>query len=269
MGGQISQFYSVLQTVGVAYSYQYKLELELPTSSNVSAAYSKDRSQNSRVSSQDASLDFNLDIFKQQFLKFSQTAGGMPISIFAQSTSLPSKSVSEVELSYQGFGFSFPNTLSFDRSLSINVYSDAKYNLHSMFEDWQRYYASLNLGGGGYKTILDGGNAGSSTVGLFLLDSNLGSDAPDITMPIQYVKYYKLVGCWPKSIGALSVSHSNFSVASFDVTLVYQYFVEVDTGATNNSAFNDIVKRQRMVGTELPATSVTSTTPNATPNLNT
>ena len=242
----LTQFYSVLQSTGVVYSYQYRIEIDLPKNSQ------GDQGSGAQP----------IDPLYSLLATFAAKSTNKDlISFFAQSASLPSKTLTEVELSYQGFGFSFPNTLTFDRNFSMNVLCDAKFDLRDMFETWQKIHASLANGGGGVKIIPTDTN-----LNLFLLSSYLEYEKPsnkvspivgpsaapsseqeyyerDATSSVDqkgdWLKHYKLFSCWPKSVGQISLGNDNTSIASFDVQLVYQYYYDVDKNSTGND-FNDM-----------------------------
>ena len=224
----LTQFYSVLQNTGVVYSYQYRIELDLPKKSQENQG----------------SAPQQLDPLYSLLSTFTTKSTNRDlISFFAQSTSLPSKALTEVELSYQGFGFSFPNTLTFDRNFTMNVLCDTKFDLRDMFETWMKIHASLANGGGGDKTIPTDTN-----INLYLLSSYLDYQMPyepgfvgPIPGPDQvsnWLKHYKMFSCWPKSVGQISLGHSNTAIASFDVQLVYQYYYDVEENSTGT--FNDM-----------------------------
>ncbi len=140
---------------------------------------------------------------------------------YAQGFTLPSRTVTPAEVAFQGMKFRLPNTMEYTGTINLVVNCDESMSIRTQCEVWMNVYANLVAGGGGRKTI-----PANANVRLDLLSSTLDQDAIDRT--------YTLVGCWPSMVGDSTLGQNETGILQFPFTLVYQYYVEGDSGASPN-----------------------------------
>jgi len=139
--------------------------------------------------------------------------GGNPsnqIQFLCKSASIPAVNLGEVAVPAPGGRIlKMAGDRSFD-NWEIAVYNDSTFGLRNAFEKWSNLINDIsnNIG----PDSLDGYAQNWSVTQL----SRDGSE----------IKTYNFVGCWPVTIGAISLSFDQqTAIEEFPVTIAYQYFI--------------------------------------------
>ena len=136
------------------------------------------------------------------------------IQFFAQSASLPGKTIETSEVFYQGVTLRVPNNVTFESPWTINLRCDEDMKVFKTIEKWNSKYADLTKGGGGDKRIPP------FNARIDLLDKTL-----------QHIKEtYVITGVWPENYGEITLDQSDNSITVFDVALAYQYYYNEASG---------------------------------------
>lgn len=134
--------------------------------------------------------------------------------LYFQTASLPGKTIVKQSVKFFGFDFNVPVNLTYDNTWTVKVLCDTKMEIHKEFERWMDTISSLAHNTGGLK-----GRVANTNAEIELLDEKL-SDTP--------VKTYRMMGIYPTAIGKIQHDHNSNSIATFDVTLSYQYWYDKD-----------------------------------------
>jgi hypothetical protein len=137
------------------------------------------------------------------------------LELYFQTADLPGRTIENAEVKFYGFNFNVPTNLKYDNTWTVTVICDTDLKIREKFETWMDEIASLARNTGGMK-----GRISKGFSRLHLLDSNL----TDIT------KSYVMVGMYPEKLGKITNSHTDSGVATFDVTLKFQYWYDQDKG---------------------------------------
>lgn len=130
------------------------------------------------------------------------------LEFFAQSASLPASNLGTIEVPYQGRTIKVPGDRTFDE-WTVTVREDNDASLRVAFEDW------LNEVNG----IIS--NQGINNVEDFKREGQV----QQFDRAGNVILTYTIVGAWPSAVGAIDLSwDENDSVATFDVTIQYDYF---------------------------------------------
>jgi hypothetical protein len=144
------------------------------------------------------------------------TALGETDSFFIRAASLPSMEIGEIVLPYKGRQLKVPGDRTFG-DWDITIISDENMDLYDAFQSWHEKMGASTVSNLGDSTSAGRafvGDAGYKNWKVATLDRNG-----------EQTNQYEIVGCWPKSVGAIEVgADTNDALAEFTVTLTYQYF---------------------------------------------
>ena len=129
------------------------------------------------------------------------------IQFLCKATKIPSSNIGEVKASYMGREFKYAGDRTFN-DLTLTVYNDGTYGLHKAFVNWQNII-----------------NTNASNVGP---NANAGYLQDWFVTPITRegnpIITYKMVGCWPKSVGEITLGfEASTTISETPVTIAYQY----------------------------------------------
>jgi len=129
------------------------------------------------------------------------------VSFLCQSADVPQSTINKGAINYMGRQFQFPA----DRTYSdwnITVYNDGAYSLRKAFEQWMN---QINTG----RT-----NVGPNAMNAYMTDWYVSP----LTREGNVITTYKLVGCWPTTIGAITLNmQPDTNPSTFQATISYQY----------------------------------------------
>ena len=149
--------------------------------------------------------------------------GGDSFQFFCQAASIPAGKLVLIDVPFRGRKLKVPGDRTFE-AWNITITNDENYQYRKAFEDWT--------------TLI---NENESNVGIsrnywadwnvFQLNRRGGRETG-----------YKLIGCWPSSVGAIDLSYeATDSIESFPVVLEYQYWTRIDTvGSVIGAVLNAI-----------------------------
>ncbi len=154
-------------------------------------------------------------LFGNQF-KVTLSNTGVPsieqdIEFFAKGVDLPGKTIEEAEIQYQGMRFRLPGGMTYSGTITLDCFTDNNMNFYEDCKAWQNHYGNMSMGGGGDKRIPE------AKVILDLYD-------PSLT---EIVRTYELQGCFPSEIGEIALTHESVDVATFPLSIMYQYHNEL------------------------------------------
>lgn len=149
-------------------------------------------------------------------------SGTKSFSYYVKSTSLPESTINETLTYWQGTEYKMGSTQRFtDWTVTLNV--DRNGDILKKFRDWQDaiHTPESNIYGKPVDYMCD--------QKLYLISGDSGEE----------ISEYKLVGAWPKSLGAVSLDYGSNEIATFDVTFSYQYHTVTQKASSSiTNAFN-------------------------------
>jgi len=132
--------------------------------------------------------------------------------VYAKTATLPERAITNVPVPYMGLNFNLPGNATYPGSeaYSLVFYADSKSKLRQKFEDWSRYTFDDANSTGEYLTP-----KATSVISLLQLDNKMNR-----------VAQYNLIGCSPRSVGALtySMAAGTGQTIEFTATMAYHYF---------------------------------------------
>lgn len=130
------------------------------------------------------------------------------IQFMVQAASIPTVSLGEVPVSFQGRILKLAGDRSFE-NWDITVYNDTNFPLRKAFEAWNNRINSIET------------NIGRSGLAEYAQQwqvTHLDRAGRDI-------QTYRFIDCWPVSVGSIALSYDQAtSIETFSVTLAYQYY---------------------------------------------
>lgn len=178
--------------------------------------------------------------FKYQFYIHIPRLGD-DFRFYAVSASLPGRKVNTTEAPYHAVTFRLPNNIEFESPWTVTVRSDMALEIRDRIEGWSNDHANLLMGGGGKKRIP------LEVAYVDLLDETLGNgyipydpQAPcnvlkpgdpsknpesDCTKK-DVLRKYVLQGVFPDSYGNIELDTAATDIATFDLSISYQYWHE-------------------------------------------
>lgn len=127
------------------------------------------------------------------------------LSFMCRSTSIPPSDIGVIDVPYAGLSVPVPGDRPGGRTWEIEVMSDKDFKIRSQFEMWQELIRPQELPGG-VETL---GAVRTGTVDLLATDESI-------------LRSYKIVRCWPSSLGEIALSHeSENTISTFTVTLSF------------------------------------------------
>jgi len=130
------------------------------------------------------------------------------VAYLAKAASIPQAVQQIGTANYMGRQYKYPADRTFN-DWNITVYNDGAYTLRKAFEQWLN---SINT----YKT-----NIGPNAMNSVMTDWYVSP----LTREGNVITTYKFVGCWPSTIGEISLDMAPSSEpSSFQVTMSYQYY---------------------------------------------
>jgi hypothetical protein len=135
------------------------------------------------------------------------------ITMWAAGSELPSRTLNVADIAYMGYTLGVPSNVEMSRTLELTIRCDRDMEVRNAFLAWQKVFASIVIGseldnGGGDKSIPDG------RVELFLLEENMKT----------VEETYVLAGAFPTEVGTMELSNEDPTIATFSVTLQFQYW---------------------------------------------
>lgn len=130
------------------------------------------------------------------------------VSFLCKAASIPNSVLNIGTANYMGRQFKYPADRTFN-DWNITVYNDGAYTLRKAFETWQN---NINTN----KT-----NVGPNAMNTYMTDWYVSP----LTREGNVITTYKFVGCWPSTLGEISLDMAQASEPSnFQVTMTYQYY---------------------------------------------
>ena len=134
------------------------------------------------------------------------------VQFLVKSTEIPQSQIQMASANYMGRQYKYPGDRVFN-DWTVTVYNDGAYTLRKAFETWQN---AINTN----KT-----NIGPNTMSQFMTDWTVSP----LTREGNPITTYRLVGCWPQTLGSISLDMASQSEPSnFQVTMTYQYYEVVN-----------------------------------------
>lgn len=142
--------------------------------------------------------------------------------LYAQGGSIPGRTIASSKVSFKSFDFNVPMGASYPENLSwaVTFYCDRQFVLRDILETWSRKIFDE------HKHI---STTGLSDIEFTLLNaSNRGIAANNPTLnetrELIEIRNYKLIGCYPTTVGAMSFSVGDAGqLATCNVTIAFQY----------------------------------------------
>lgn len=134
-------------------------------------------------------------------------SGFEDLTMYAQSASLPARTLNTTELKYFGQTFEIPTTLDEGRRWSIEVATDSDNNFYNQCLEWQSEYASWERSGGGYKGI-------TSITGY----TDIYNNSMD-----KIVDTFAMCGLCPIEVGPENFDHAGDGIVTFELNLLFLY----------------------------------------------
>lgn len=130
------------------------------------------------------------------------------VAFLCKAASIPNSVLNIGTANYMGRQFKYPADRTFN-DWNVTVYNDGAYTLRKAFESWQN---TINTN----KT-----NIGPNAMNTFMTDWYVSP----LTREGNIITTYKFVGCWPSTLGEISLDMGQQSEPSnFQVTMTYQYY---------------------------------------------
>lgn len=134
------------------------------------------------------------------------------VSFLCKATKLPTANFNIDKAMFMGREFKYPGNRTFN-DWSITCYNDGSYGLRKAFEAWQNLMGTNRT------------NVGPNAMNQFMTDWSV----TPLTREGNPMTSYKLVGCFPASIGDVTLDMAGSAEPStFEVTIAYQYFEVAD-----------------------------------------
>lgn len=130
------------------------------------------------------------------------------VSFLCQAAEIPAATINIATANYMGRVYKYPADKSF-AEWNITVYNDGAYTLRKAFESW------MNIINSGKTNI--GPNASTG----YMTDWFVSP----LTREGNVITTYKLVGCWPSTLAAISLNmNPDTNPSTFQATIAYQYY---------------------------------------------
>ena len=127
-----------------------------------------------------------------------------PITMYVEGFDAPTRTTNFVDVGFKGYSIPIPSTEQMGTEHSVTVRADADGEIRRALLAWQAKTWDPDIEGGSVFAGDRRANVGS-IVRLHLLSHDMNSVA----------EVYKLIGCRPGEIGAMSMSNSDGAVANF------------------------------------------------------
>lgn len=166
--------------------------------------------------------EFNLDDFMGTYgdlarnylfyCRVSQPAAGIAwerdFVYLVKSTSLPTRTIEELPVNWQGNIYKLASTSTFaEQTIEWNV--DINSNVRSALLEWSKLIHNPET------NVHGNPNEYMGRIELQHLD---GEGNP--------ISQFSLIKCWPSEVGEIAVSYDSKEIATFSTTWSYQYFIE-------------------------------------------
>ena len=160
--------------------------------------------------------------------------GGLPTGaadmdkyiVYAQSAGLPGRTIEAQPTPYYGFNFQVPTNTTYDQTWELTIRLDKDANVRKIFEDWFNVIANLANSTGGKKGMIPDGSY--ALVHLLSPEFFNGNTAA-------ISKTYRLEGVFPSTMGPLTLDHSDNSISTFTMTLMFQYWYPSDAAGSQGN----------------------------------
>lgn len=136
-----------------------------------------------------------------------------------KSVTLPSVTVTPIEIRRMGRGFKLPGSIAFSDT-TITLYDDAESRLRNYFIEWVQEFI-------GEHDDFTFNNPANLISKMITENDIIGNDMEIIQMDRKFTEIakYTLRYCFPSSIGELELSHdTNDTLSTFTVAISYAYF---------------------------------------------
>jgi hypothetical protein len=131
--------------------------------------------------------------------------------VYATTSTLPGKTISNVAANYMGLAFNLPGTVSYNNSAgySLTFRADESYNLYNRFQN----------------IIRDVFDDATTTGNYFTPKTTAVVDLVQLDKQLNRVGQYQLIGASIRSVGDMSYdSTAAGDIQTFSVTLAYHYY---------------------------------------------
>lgn len=132
--------------------------------------------------------------------------------VYAQSGSIPGRSITSQDVPYMGMQFKVPGSARYSGTYNLTFLTDNQSSLRRVFEKWSYDVFDEEDSTGNYFVP-----RATSTVDLVQLNPQLDA-----------VAHYQLVGCFPSEIGEIAYNiQGTGTPVTFNVTLNYHYWKRI------------------------------------------
>jgi len=142
------------------------------------------------------------------------------VTIWASSMEVPGRQQEYVDMPYQGYPLKIAGKFTMTQEHPFSIRTDASGDIRKAFLKWMSYVTNPAIG--------EGSNMGGDKripAGSYLRMKMLGEDMDTV------VETYKLVGVGCADVGTLAMSNETADLATFDVSIVSQFWeLEDNTG---------------------------------------
>lgn len=149
--------------------------------------------------------------FQVQIGNLAGVADFSQYEIFAASANLPGRKLTPENVPFYGFNFNVPTATDYDHEWTLTMRCDREMKVRGLFESWMDVICALKNNTGGGKAQIPNTN-----VKMHMLNSDMTS----------IDKTYVMVGVYPTTIGPIAFSHDSTAIATFDLTIMLQYWYD-------------------------------------------
>lgn len=144
----------------------------------------------------------------------------LPVKVgyLCKAASLPESTITPIEVPYRGRKLKIPGDREYGE-WTLTFYEDGDFELRNAFEKWMD---DIN------QTVDNVATDDLNLTGALFPEWNVEqldrTGAP--------IKSYKLLHCWPSTVGAVELSFDDTELQEFEVTMQYTYFLSQSTDET-------------------------------------
>lgn len=149
--------------------------------------------------------------------------------LYATTLVVPGRSISDIEVSYQGFPLHVPGMVKYDQPnpWSITFRTPGDYLVRNALERWSFAIVSDETTCGAFNIPCE-----STTIDIAILSPKC-----------EIIRVYRLHGVYPQSVGQIQYNLENNELTTFEAAFQYQYWRPVnnfDSGAIDSAATSDV-----------------------------
>jgi hypothetical protein len=148
-------------------------------------------------------LDFNgiPDYMRNEFIDLNGRA-------YITTLSVPEKTTDILEVSHQNFKFRIPGQQQFPGEYVMNIRTPGSYLTRNACERWMNSLFSVDSSCGNFSFPCSDASM------------DIGVLAPNC----DFIRGYRLIGIFPKTVGQIQYNQENIELTNFDFTIGYQYW---------------------------------------------